>query len=287
DGSTDSTVEAVQAFAEEDERIRLLEGGGTRLGALGGFAWLLEHAAPGAEYVMFCDQDDVWLPNKIADTLSAMQKAEADAAPGTPVLVHTDLTVVDEQLGVIDESLWSYQGIQPELDTLDRLLIQNCVTGCTAMINGPLREKAGTVPPEAVMHDWWLTLVASCFGRIVRLSNPTILYRQHGRNDTGAKRHQHGTIDKTITAYSALGERGRAIRRIAAQGEDFLRRYRAQLTPRSRTLIEGAVEHLAFRTSLPERRRYRRVGPISREVISGRYNRFSKGLSSALRDVIL
>jgi hypothetical protein len=216
-----------------------------------------------------------------------MRKAEAEADPGTAVLVHTDLTVVDEQLGVIDESLWKYQGIQPELDSLERLLIQNCVTGCTAMINRSLREKADPIPPEAVMHDWWLTLVASCFGRIVCLPIPTLLYRQHGRNDTGAKRQQHGTIDRTITAYHAFSERGRAVRRIGAQGEAFLRRYRGQLTPVSRTLIQGAVDHLVFRTSLAGRRRYRRVGPISREVISGRYSRFSKGLSSALRDVIL
>ncbi len=253
DGSTDSTVETVQAFAAEDERIRLLEGGGARLGALGGFAWLLEHAAPGADYLMFCDADDVWLPEKVEHTLSAMQKAEAEVAPRTPVLVHTDLAVVDEHLGVIDESLWSYQGIQPEFDTLERLLMQNCVTGCASMVNRPLRELAGIVPPEAFMHDWWLALVASCFGRIVCLSTPTILYRQHGRNDSGPGRHGAAyLLRKALTAYDTMRLQD-TLRRTAAQAGAFLRRYGSEMDPQHRRLVGQYAE-------IPH------VGPLRRKM---------------------
>src|SRR5690606_39057310 len=136
--------------------------------------------------VMFSDADDCWFPDKISLTLDLMRVVEKDEGGArTPTLVHTDLAVVDRDLRPIADSLWQYQGVNPDLTSLNRLLIQNCVTGCTVMVNRPLRELASPIPPGVVMHDWWMALVASSFGRIARIARPTLLYRQHGRNDTG------------------------------------------------------------------------------------------------------
>jgi len=266
DGSTDGSVEVVRAAAAEDARIRCIQAEGGRMGALGGFGWLLEHAGDGgAPYTMFCDQDDVWLPGKIEVTLAAMRRAEDEHGPGVPLLVHTDLQVVDDRLGVIDPSFWHYQGIDPELNRLGRVLVQNTVTGCTAMINRALRERAVPVPADAVMHDWWLALVASCFGRLVPLREATILYRQHGRNDTGARPIPRG-MQTLSRALQVLGRRSplRAqLRRAAVQAEAFARRYGPELSPEQDREVRRFAE-LPDCGPLERRWRLLRLGILTR-----------------------
>ncbi|HEX8670505.1 MAG TPA: glycosyltransferase family 2 protein [Longimicrobium sp.] len=245
DGSTDGSQEVVLAAAAGDARIRPVHGGSGRLGALGGFSWLLEHAGDGqAPYTMFCDQDDVWLPRKIELTLAAMRRAEAELGPGVPVLVHTDLQVVDRGLGVIDPSFWHYQGIEPDLDGVNRILVQNSVTGCTAMVNRALRERASPVPPDAVMHDWWLALVASSFGRIVPLREATVLYRQHGRNDLGAHRTPRGlrTVPGALAALGKAGPLRAQLRRAALQAGAFARCFAGDLDDGQRRLLQRFAE---------------------------------------------
>jgi len=188
DCSTDATAEILAGYQEKYPGIiSIVPNEGARLGACRNFGMLLEHAE--APYVMFCDQDDVWLPDKIEVTLAAMKPLEEEFGTETPLLVHTDLKVVDERLSPLGDSLWQYMGSTPErLTCINRVLMQNFATGCTVMINKALRDLAMPIPAGARMHDWWLALVATAFGRVAAVARPTILYRQHGKNDSGAVR---------------------------------------------------------------------------------------------------
>ena len=184
DGSSDSTVEVLKLY-----KIKLLETK-QNLGAKISFATLLNHALAhsDAEYFMFCDQDDVWENDKVEKTLLKMQEAEK-SYPKQPLLIHSDLKVVNEDLSVLADSLWTYQNINPAKDTLNRLLLHNVVTGCTMMINRELGTLVTNIPNEAIMHDWWIAMVASAFGKIAYIDESLMLYRQHGKNDTGAKQY--------------------------------------------------------------------------------------------------
>ena len=140
-----------------------------------------------ADYFMFCDQDDVWNPDKIEITLKRMQKVEKKN-PKKPVLVHTDLEVVDQNLNSLGASFVRYRALDAKITAINRLLVQNNVTGCTMMINRPLLEKALKLSniSAIAMHDWWFSLVASLFGEISFIDQATIKYRQHGDNVVGA-----------------------------------------------------------------------------------------------------
>ena len=70
-----------------------------------------------------------------------------------PLLVHTDLKVVDEKLNTLSPSMWKYQNINPSSNSLNKLLIQNTITGCTMIINRKLAEKCLDIPSQAIMHD--------------------------------------------------------------------------------------------------------------------------------------
>jgi hypothetical protein len=137
---------------------------------------------------MFCDQDDVWLPNKIELTLDAMKAAER-IYPDKPILVHTDLRITDSQLNTIAESMWRYQKLYPEIgDDLNKIMAQNVVTGCTVMINKRAKVVSIPIPKEAVLYDWWIALNVCRHGKIVYLSIPSVLYRQHVDNQVGAQK---------------------------------------------------------------------------------------------------
>lgn len=182
DGSSDDTVEMLSSY-----NVKVLNTG-ENLGAKMSFAALLEYAVnnSASEYFMFCDQDDVWSTDKIEKTLAKMQEMKQQFGD-IPLLVHTDLEVVDESLNTINDSFMNFQKINPIKNNFHNLLIQNTITGCTVMINRKLAQMCLPIPSGAIMHDWWLGLVASKFGKIGYLPEPTIKYRQHSSNAVGAK----------------------------------------------------------------------------------------------------
>lgn len=184
DCSQNNTLEILEKF--DLKPLRSFE----RLGAKQSFAILLQNAITDsdADYFMFCDQDDVWCSDKIEKTYAKMNLMETEYGD-IPILVHTDLEVVDDMLNTIAPSFWQYEHIVPCNNCFSRLLIQNTITGCTVMINRALAKKCLIIPHGAIMHDWWIGLVASQFGKIGFISEPTIKYRQHGNNTIGAKRY--------------------------------------------------------------------------------------------------
>lgn len=187
DGSTDNTVKIVYEYARNyPDKIVFAEDEDKNIGVCQSFARLLEQSD--SEYAMFCDQDDVWLDNKIEITFNKMKEIESKNKD-IPVLIHTDLRVVDAGLSIVSNSMWRFQKLDPRRKSLNYLIVQNNVTGCTTMINKKLKEIALPLPKEAIVHDWWVALSASAFGEIGYIDRPTILYRQHGKNDIGAKEY--------------------------------------------------------------------------------------------------
>lgn len=187
DGSSDNTRQIISEYQEKaPNKIFLIDDDKGKLGSCQSFFRLMSHS--NAQYVFFCDQDDVWLQNKIELQMKEMQRIEGDCGAGFPVLVHSDLRVVNESLGLISESLWKYQKLNPNsMHGLNRVLIQNYVTGCTMLVNRALLEYAISGSPKAIMHDWWMLLLATVKGKVVDMPETTVLYRQHNENDTGAK----------------------------------------------------------------------------------------------------
>ncbi|MBR5473244.1 MAG: glycosyltransferase family 2 protein [Clostridia bacterium] len=183
DGSRDNSPAIIDEYCNNyPQTITKLEGAPTG-GAKQNFATLFESCDD--DYIMFCDQDDVWLPHKVEKTLDTMRQNEQDGK--IPVLVHSDLKVVDSDLKVISNSFFDFQKLNQNDITLPKILVQNYVTGCTVMVNRALKQKCGSIPNDCIMHDWWLALVAVLFGKLVCIDEPTMLYRQHSDNQVGAK----------------------------------------------------------------------------------------------------
>ena len=186
DGSSDHTLTILDSFKTRyPEKITILKDNLGNLGACRNFARLMEQST--ADYIMFCDQDDVWLPDKIDVTYQRMKGLATEFGNELPLLVCSDMKVVDHDLRVVANSYWGYQAMNPKRGmNFSRLLVSNVIIGCTVMVNKKLRDLALPLPPEALMHDWWAGLVAVAFGRVDFLEEPTVLYRQHTSNVVGA-----------------------------------------------------------------------------------------------------
>lgn len=197
DGSIDSTQKIIDRFKVRfPYKISQIESK-QNVGVIKSFEILMQHAV--SDYIMFCDQDDVWLPAKIELTLNKMIQIEK-IYPDKPILIHSDLKVVDKQLNVISESFWHYSRIRPELLLdFDYLAVKNAVTGCTMMINKKVKKILPKSTPNTLMHDSWITLnMANELGIIAYIDTPTILYRQHDKNVLGAKNNLDSYYKKKI-----------------------------------------------------------------------------------------
>lgn len=185
DGSKDKTVDIINKYINKFPRkIKYIEGKPTG-GAKDNFMYLMSKAKE--DYIMFCDQDDVWLNNKIEVTLNEMKRVETKKE--TSILVFSDLKVVDKDLNVISDSLEKYQSLNYKKVDYASLLMQNQITGCTVMINKALLDKALVKDTkDIIMHDWWCALIAAKFGIISCINKQLTLYRQHTDNEEGAKR---------------------------------------------------------------------------------------------------
>lgn len=233
DGSRDDTPQILDEYAAMHPGKVTHYRSGTRFGnAQNHFMHLLQqfHDTP---YIMFCDQDDYWHPDKISKTLQKMQRTEK---PGLPTLVHTDLRVVDGALQEMDPSFMHFSKLQGERLQLNKLLVQNVVTGCTVMLNKPLAELACSHMPQGkiLMHDWWLALIAAAMGTAAYLPESTIDYRQHGNNTVGAKNTRSASyIFKKIKNDGVKT----AMAQTFVQAKTFLDCFGALLTPENRALV--------------------------------------------------
>ena len=190
DGSNDKTIDIVKEYKNKYHKNMILIDDGIRCGgAKENFNHLLRitHDRYDFDYIMFSDQHDIWFPFKVKKSLDRMIDVE-DKHANKPVCVYTDLMIVDEYLTIISNSFWDYQKIYPYNNTLNRLLTQNVVTGCTMMLNKIAAKLVYEIPHEAVVHDWWIALVVTAFGELSPMHEATLFYRQHRYNVVGAKK---------------------------------------------------------------------------------------------------
>src|SRR6476659_8750631 len=237
DDSDDNTRDVLKKFAAEDKRLRYIHDTKGRLGAARNFGELMRVALEeGADAIFFSDQDDIWLPHKIARQLQSLQEMERQYGPGTPLLCYSDLEVVDEELHQIHPSFMRYEKLRHEShNPLHVLLTQNLVTGCAVVINRDLLEFVTPIPHEVILHDWWLAICAAACGRIGYIDEPLVQYRQHSTNQIGAltlnrlvnlsavRKHLSNIQDYMlgpIGQAKVLGERS-IIKRINCAGESL------------------------------------------------------------------
>jgi glycosyltransferase involved in cell wall biosynthesis len=172
DGSNDDTVPIVEALQLQFPIISLHRNS-ENMGPVRSFkkaVSLCRYA-----FVALCDQDDIWLPDKLKLSAEALNGLDSNV----PAMVYTDLEVIDVQEKSLAPSFWGVQGFQISKMNFRKILLRNVVTGCTVLMNGRMKAELIKMPAEVAMHDHWLALIAYGFGEVVALHTATVKYRQH------------------------------------------------------------------------------------------------------------
>ena len=244
DGSEDETVSLLTDLCKNDPRFSFGSEQGQHLGAAGNFLSLVRQTD--ADYVLMCDQDDIWEPEKIAVLKQAIMEMEAEYGADTPLLVHSDCSLISEEGDLIGDSFFRHQGWDPKAVTLPPLLVQNNVTGCTLIMNAPLRKliAAHARAKDLFMHDWFIALTAASFGKIRFVDQPLTRYRQHGDNAIGAS-----STNLIARGFAALNKRQDAKRRILltyTHTKVFNKLYEGQLPPEAHEIVSAylATQHM-------------------------------------------
>jgi len=231
DCSTDSTCDILREYVQKYSGRISLHINESNMGYTANFLSALKRAAKEVEndgdqtYFMFCDQDDVWLKDKLYLTLKAMKRLERKIGTVKPSLIFTDAVLAGSDLSYINNSFYKAGRRNVRNLSVSRLLIENRCIGCTIMMNRALVDMIGDKYDNIRYHDWWVALIASAFGGIRFLRVPTLLYRQHGGNQVG----QGGFASYVKTRMSDKNDIENRLNDTIAQAQAFYECYKGRL----------------------------------------------------------
>lgn len=186
DESKDNTINLIKKMMQNDSRIKLIN---TKRqgGVIPNFNKALEYTS--ADYITLCDQDDIWPEERLYILVNKIQELEGDSS-STPLMVFTDLQLVDENGNKIADSFYQSNNLNPNTNLeKNNLIWRSTVYGCTVILNKALLSLSFPVPEYAQMHDQWLALNASRKNGLYFFDYKSVRYRQHGGNVVGGRRN--------------------------------------------------------------------------------------------------
>ncbi|MBQ7956647.1 MAG: glycosyltransferase family 2 protein [Clostridia bacterium] len=166
------TEQIVRAFAQKDARVKYIEG--PRKGLIKNFENAIKNCT--GDYIFLCDQDDVWLPDKVEQVTEKFDE-------GFSLVLHNAM-VTDTSLKITDTSFFTSHGTKTGF--LANIL-KNSYMGCCMAFKSELCGKILPFAEDIPMHDQWIGLIAEKSGKVCLIEKPLILYRRHGNNMTGGK----------------------------------------------------------------------------------------------------
>jgi glycosyltransferase involved in cell wall biosynthesis len=183
DCSSDFTIKMLLEWQNKHkDKVVLIDNENIRLGACKSFEKLLEKT--NANFILFADQDDIWLPNKIEWLLKRTIEIEKNSS--IPFLLFSDMRIENTENKMISASFAKYYGTNFEYMADAYYIAQrNIVPGCSMMINGCLKEEMLPISSFALMHDWWAAIIAAKDNRLFYIEDITMTYRLHEKNTVG------------------------------------------------------------------------------------------------------
>lgn len=176
DGSNDGTWKILKQYEHLYCNVHCLKNTSNQHGQLLNFSYLFSYVKKMNEYryIMFSDQDDIWFPEKVEQSISKIKESSNE-----PSLLYTNYVVYDQNR---NEKKIAYTKRYPE--AFERIFVQNWLMGCTMVLNKKMIDKIYSIPKGTDNHDYWIALVASLNDNIIYLDKPTMLHRLHNGNVT-------------------------------------------------------------------------------------------------------
>jgi hypothetical protein len=297
DNSDDATPEILREFASASPlpvRLRFNE---RRLGSTKNFEKAI--GLCGGDVIALSDQDDYWLPQKLARVEAALSSSPEVG------MVFSDAEVVDDGLRPLGYSIWQYLQVGREEresvragNAFDLFFSRNAAVGATMAFRSSFRELILPIPGEfnlsrgggrILIHDGWIALLISATAGVSVIDEPLVKYRQHSGQQVGAKSPREaaasgGGVEALRAAVSRQNFYSAEIGQLEAVRERLAARVPAAACAAALSKLESKIAHLRARAEMPERRS-RRLPRVLREVLTLRYHLYSNGVRSAAKDL--
>ncbi len=284
DGSTDSTATLVANFAQHAPFPVSWHVQTRRLGPAANFVVAAQQA--GGTWIAFCDQDDVWHPDKLSTMYAAVEGQPAASA------VFCNARLVDARGRPQGGTLWAHVDFTPaeqhclETGLAWEVLVKHpVVCGAGLMIHSRVRDHLNPIA-EGWMHDAWAALLAAALGPLVSVPMPLFDYRQHGGNLIGASRLSWRQQWALFRRFERLAYLQSEDARWQALAERLQGLTASPWQEATRLAVVDKLNHLRRRQMLPRPRRQRLL-PLWRDYRAGHYRRFTKGWRPLLADLLL
>lgn len=185
DGSSDKTLSIIELL--RDSRIRVLPCE-SHLGVIYNYERALQ--ACKGDFIFLADQDDVWLPEKVAKTLELLNEVD--------LVTHDAFMLCPSDDS--DTPLWNRSGKLSEIRPYRSGVVcnwwKNSFTGCCMAFRRNVLNRALPFPRNLPMHDQWLGIVAERFFKVRTIEDPLVEYRQHSKNATHIGNSPAGVLQK-------------------------------------------------------------------------------------------
>lgn len=183
DFSTDNTKNILQEYANKDSRIKL-HFNITNLGFKKNFENTINYCT--GQYIAFCDQDDIWEPDKLEIALEKIQNYD---------IYCSNALLVDENNCTLNTTMMDYLNIKyiptSNLKISHHLIHHNICQGATMLCNADFVKQNLPIPNTFPFHDWYFALLASTQNGFFYDKSTTLLYRQHSNAVTGKKKSKN------------------------------------------------------------------------------------------------
>lgn len=266
DGSTDNTIEIIHKYTKRYNNIFLHQNSENK-GVIRNFLCAVNELE--YDYYMFCDQDDYWNKDKIEISLKVMKEKELLESE-KPIVLFSDAQVVDESLNEIHPSFHRQSNLNTNKLDLNHIIMENKLIGCTIMLNKAVKKLLRDFPKEIRMHDWWIAIIGSCFGKIYYINHPLLKYRQHGNNTVGSM----SELQFILNNISDLNKQKIALHDNCYQAGAFLKTYYDILSNEQRFLLKTFSE-------LPKKRW------LTRKITLIKYSFYKTGLLRNIGNLLL
>jgi len=291
DASTDETIQEIQAFARNAPFPVQIYSSPTNVGTRRNFGRAIDLARH--DIIMLSDQDDVWVPGKVARIAEIFEQRR-------PVgLVFTDLEIMDEHSSVTGRKMWKAVGVDNRAQqrfndgrALDVLLKGPVVIGASMAFRSHFKNLVLPICDDGIfLHDSWIAILIASVADTACIDEPLVQYRTHSQQ-------QLGPPDRLLSAAgieARLGtSRDATLQRLLAYAKVYQLTHKRLLVHRQdyKSLeavlprLESVSAHLHARGTLPQRRT-RRLPIVLRELAQLRYQRYSLGLRSAAKDLVI
>ena len=218
DNSTDKTLEIIQNYHKKDKRIKILKDNKGNLGIVRNFEELLKSSE--SEFIMFSDQDDIWVENKLDMYLKMIEKIKNKG-----FMIHSDAILFDKnKSNILKDTFISKKAINRGLENV---FFNYFVQGATILISKEIKNFILPFPKEVYLHDRYIHLISELFFERIFVNKALIYYRQHGDNQIGAK----NTI-RELLSKRYFDERDRQLIKV------IYNKYGSLLTEDKKKLIE-------------------------------------------------